>query len=235
MEQNITKRLAARNLNTAKVSVAWLFKIVETVLGSRIVSVSAHMTPSSRHFCAIVFEKAEDAKKIYDFCDGLHIEDTDECFDLAFIPDDMDIGPSTDVCRDSREFRHAKAAAGRKPADYSDMVEASDENNALEDEIPEKLRRKESPAPPAEMRPRNPANEKEAARREQVAAATAEALNEPDAADELRGFRFDATDRRFEAVLSNADFLVDASHKKFNREAGMAEILDEIRKRHEDL
>jgi hypothetical protein len=74
MDENITKRLAARNLNMGKVSVAWLFKIVETVLGSRIISVSTHMSRNDRQFCAIVFEKAEDARKIYEFCDGLHIE-----------------------------------------------------------------------------------------------------------------------------------------------------------------
>ncbi|KAI5169100.1 hypothetical protein PAEPH01_0435 [Pancytospora epiphaga] len=230
MEKNITKRLAAQNLSTAKVPVEWLFKIVETILGSKIVSVSSHMSQSGKSFCVIVFEKTADAKKIYDFCDGMHIEDTNEYFELSFIPDVVDIGPTLEICKDSKNFRYEKIVNSHEALDYGNMIELSDEENELGDPIPTEKLEENFPLSPV-VEQKNPVKEKELAKMEEVT----KALRQSDDKEELDGFSFDITDPRFEVVFTDKDFVIDASHRKFSRKCGMTEVLNEVRRRYDGI
>ncbi|KAI4291930.1 hypothetical protein PAPHI01_1204 [Pancytospora philotis] len=224
MSQNITKRLAARGLDMEKIPLQRLFKIVEGILERKPLGVSTHTTKSGSSYCVIEFEDKADAGRIYEFCEGLQIEDTKEIFDLSFIPDAMDVGPAAEECRTSAGYRFKRGA--EKEIDYEDMIESS---SAAADAEPATA---EAPAEPAESeRSKKKRLEKEA--REKKAAEVKEMLDDQEKPNELEGFQFDIADERFKKVFEDADYTIDASHKKYKKRPEAAEIMAEVRKRHE--
>jgi len=213
---NVTKRLAARNLDPEKIQPRWLLRIVETIIEKKIVSVKTCLSKKKELVHVIEFSEREDAKRIYDFCDGLLIEDTRELFDLSFVPDSVDFGAPLDECRDSAGFCYQKPS--RAKIDYTDLLgPGSDEEG---DASEEKGAGKAANAKKGEPKTK-PIN-------------LQDALDNEDEADDLEGFKFDMADERFSRIFTDHDFVLDASNKRFREQRESAEILSEMRKSHEE-
>lgn len=222
MSSEITKRLAVSNLNREKVPIQWLFKIIETLLEKKIVSIRTYLSKKNTAFSVVEFFDSDDAKKLYDFCDGLQIEDTKEVFDLSFIPESMEFEDPLDECLDGSTFRFKKNV--RQQIDYNNLVEVSDEEDRLGIDIPEHLKQIAVHA----------TEEKKISPKEKEIAEMKKALEKDDEVDEYDGFQFDVKDGRFQQVFTNDDFAIDASNKKFKKQPETIEILNEIRKKYEN-
>lgn len=228
MSENITRRLAASGLNMEKISIQWLFKIVETISERKLTKVSIHFTKTHRQYCVLEFESSADAQKIYDFCDGLLIEDTNEIFDLAYIPDAMDIGEPAEECTSIRGFQFKKPssasneAAALELSDEEERIVSGDANEDIEPAVEEPV-----------VNIKETAKKEEKEKLEKKAAETQQILEDEKDTNNFEEFKFDLTDERFKKVFDDQDFALDASNKKYKKQAETDQILSEVRKRYE--
>lgn len=202
--------MALRKVSMERVPLPWLFRMIEGILEKKIVAIKAYMSGSNGPFSIVEFESPEDAKKIYDFCDGLEIEDTREIFDFAFVPDAKVFADPLEECLKCTDFNfkeHVDRLRDRAPA-------------AEDYEEDEKARRPAAPDSKA----------KETAKSTEIK----EALEAAEEVDDCEGFVFDLHDERFERMFTDPEFMLDASNKKFREQRESVVILDEVRRRYEE-
>lgn len=229
LELHITKRLAAKNLNPEKIPVGWLYIIMEGILEKSIVSVKTYITPKSGLVYVIEFYEKEDAKRIYDFCDGLLIEDTKEVFDLSFIPEHIKFDAPIDECLDNKGFQYQKPTS--KAIDYDKMIDASEDEEIEEaNEEPEEENDKDT----TKKSNKKLDNKKEKPTVVKKKINLKEAVANEKSVDDLEGFELDMKDDRFSKIFNNPDFALDASNKKFKEQKESKKILDEMRKKYDE-
>jgi len=213
----VSRRLAVTEINTRVVTCSWIFKIMENLLGGKVISVKMYASPQSIPYYIVEFEHERDAKRIYDQYDGVSIEDTSELFNLSFVPEGMVLKDPVEECFSSRDFVYEGHRRKTKDETEAIQLELSEEE---EERILEQERVKAD-------RERAKAANKEILRDEKVK----EILEEPVVEKEDEGYEFNIHDPRFECILNDDDFMLDASNEKFKKQAESKEILKEKRKK----
>lgn len=217
MDENVTKRIAVKHIDFDKVPLEWIFKIFENVCDSKLVSLGMYLSKSKDPFAVAEFKDRESSNAVYNFCDGMVVEDTHETFDLSFIPDSFKLGEPLSVCTSSKNFKFYRDI--RSKNEIPNTLEMSEENDCLDSEIPESLRQQE-PQPVLEKK----SVAKEKSNFEEI-------LEKEPSAEESDDFQFNAGDERFSKLLNDTNYMIDASSDKFRKEPQLKKIIEEKRNR----
>lgn len=220
-EAQVTRRLAAENIDTERVPIQWLFKIIENVIGKRPESLAKYIRADGSSYCIIGFADPSDARRVYDFCDGLLIEDTREVFDLSFVPDSLQLSNPVDICTDIDGYRFQKyrRAAAEAADTFSDPFDEELEQDAATENVPANTK----------------ADAKASAKQQKDTVHLKEALSEHPVQDELEDFQFNIEDDRFSRLFTDPDFSLDTSSKRFREQKESVSILETIRKQYDKL
>lgn len=220
-ESNVTDRLAISNIDFDTVSLPFIFKVFESFIGDKIVNISLFESENCTQYAIAKFTKRMYAKKAYEMTEGLKLEGTNCIFDLSFVPSDFALDKLIDECTESGQFEKRLEILYKNTVDEN-MIDISD-NETPAFEIPESFTVKEQSQATKQVKEKD---EKKSKKHEKETAMFSVSEEE-----EAKDFEFDISDKRFQNLLDNDDFMIDASNSKSKKQKATSKILQEKRKR----
>ncbi|KAM0681197.1 hypothetical protein GINT2_000392 [Glugoides intestinalis] len=240
-DSSVTDRLAISHIDFDKISLPLIFKVFESFVGDQIVNISLFQTDKYELYAIAKFTKRMYAKKAYEMTEGLKLEDTYCTFDLSFVPDDFVLDKLIDSCTESVEYEKRLEMLSKNTVDDESMIDISDEKSTplgisestslgMSEKpllnIPEITSIKEQPVIVKEVKEVKQVKEKKG-KKSQIQ----QEMHSFSQEEEEKGFEFDISDKRFQNLLDNDDFIIDASNNKSKKQKATSKILQEKRKR----
>lgn len=211
MKAEMTRKLAITGVDDSITSPC-IFRVFESVVGDGVECVQLYSTTEGRCYFIVGFKSLSLAKRAYDLCDGVEIEQTGNVLNLSFVPEDMELDSLVEECESSRDFVHFRNA-GRKMVLDESMIQLSDDN-VLDIEIPE------------EHKTRACEEDVQTFQRQNVSNAEIKVSNDGES-DELEGFQLDLKDERLVDLFDDDDFTLDASNKGFRLQRASRDIFNQ--------
>ncbi len=233
MEKKITKRIAIQNFDLLKIPLKSVYGIIERINLTDKFSIDKHVSTDGTVLLIVNFQKETDAKYFYDLCNDVAIENTNEHFNLCFIPDSMVFNNIVEKCDTAGDFNPEEPLVKlieseieedeiNDTKDEDEITEYNDEDeiNDSKDEINDSNDEDEN-----EKKQKKAKNEKKSNETINLK----EKLEEEVEEDKLTDFVFNPKDPRFAKLYTDRDFRIDVSNKKFKAHPELFDVVKELR------